>query len=144
MKGRDSARTPFQWNRSRNAGFTSGTPWIMVNPNYPEINAEEQLSRPDSVYAFYQKLIRLRHKNEIVISGRYTGLAVDDPAVFAYTRTLGDQVWLVICNFTDQETEFDWTSYLKTDHPDIILGNLDDTNYPVSKVLQPYEAVILA
>lgn len=144
MKGRDNARTPFQWNRSRNAGFTSGTPWIMVNPNYPEINAEEQLSRPDSVYAFYQKLIRLRHKNEIVISGRYTGLAVDDPAVFAYTRTLGDQVWLVICNFTDQEAEFDWTSYLKTDYPDIILGNLDDTNYPVSKVLQPYEAVILA
>lgn len=144
MKGRDNARTPFQWNRSRNAGFTSGTPWIMVNPNYPEINAEEQLSRPDSVYAFYQKLIRLRHKNEIVISGRYTGLAVDDPAVFAYTRTLGDQVWLVICNFTDQEAEFDWTSYLKTDYPDNILGNLDDTNYPVSKVLQPYEAVILA
>ncbi len=143
MKGRDNARTPMQWNDSPQAGFTAGKPWIMVNPNYPEINAESQINDPDSVYAFYQKLTALRHTQEIVISGRYKGIALDDPSVFAYERILEGQTWLVLCNFTEKEAVFDWESVLSSDGPRIILGNIEDTDYIRTKTLLPYEGLIL-
>lgn len=143
-KGRDNGRTPVQWTSGKNAGFTTGTPWIMVNPNYREINAEAELQNPDSVYYFYQKLIALRHENEIVISGKYEGLDLENPAVFAYTRTLGSKKWLIVCNFTGDSVPFDWQKYLQTDKPYIIIGNVKSSEYPDSKVLEPWEGIVLS
>lgn len=99
-KSRDNARTPMQWDASPNAGFTEGTPWIMVSPNYTELNAAEQLARPDSVFHFYQELIRLRHTHEIIVYGSYDLLLPDHPQIYAYTRTLGQQKLLCVCNLT--------------------------------------------
>ena len=99
-KSRDNARTPMQWDSSAGAGFTTGTPWIMVNPNYTSLNAAEQLARPDSVFHFYQALIRLRHTHEIIVYGSYDLLLPDDPQVYAYTRTLNGQKLLCVCNLT--------------------------------------------
>lgn len=105
-KSRDNARTPFQWNDKENAGFTSGTPWIMVNPNYKEINAEEQLSREDSVFHYFQKLIRLRKEHEVIVYGTYDLFLPDSKEIYAYTRTLEDKKLLVVCSFSEKSVEF--------------------------------------
>ena len=97
---RDNARTPMQWNSGANAGFTTGTPWIAVNPNYRTINAEAALSDPDSVFYYYQKLIRLRHENPVIVYGVFHPLMEDSPSVYAYERILDDQVLTVACNWT--------------------------------------------
>ena len=105
-KSRDNARTPMQWDDTPNAGFTTGTPWIMVNPNYTGINAADQLARPDSVFHFYQKLIQLRHTHEIIVYGSYDLLLPDDPQLYLYTRTLGSQKLLCACNLTGRPACF--------------------------------------
>lgn len=101
--GRDNARTPVQWNADKNAGFTTGTPWFTVNPNYKEINAEAALADPDSVFYYYQKLIRLRHENDIIVYGTFHPLLEDDENVYAYERRLDGKVLTVACNWTDKE-----------------------------------------
>ena len=143
-KGRDNARTPMQWDTSANAGFTTGKPWIAVNPNYREINAEDQLRREDSVFHFYQELIAFRKSHEILISGHYHGVALDDPQVFAYIRTLNGDSLLVITNWSDSPAPFNWARYLSTPHPEILIGNLPGSRYVTDKVLEPYEAIVLA
>ena len=99
--GRDNARTPMQWDASDNGGFTSGTPWLQVNKNYKTINAAAQVNDPDSVFAYYKKLIALRHTNEVMVNGVYDVLIPDHPQIYAYTRTLGDKQLLVLCNDSD-------------------------------------------
>ena len=94
--GRDNARTPMQWDASENGGFTSGTPWLQVNKNYKTINAAAQVNDPDSVFAYYKKLIALRHTNEVMVNGVYDVLIPDHPQIYAYTRTLGDKQLLVL------------------------------------------------
>lgn len=101
-KSRDNSRTPMQWDAGKNAGFSEGEPWIMVNPNYREINAAEQLSRPDSVFRFYQELIRLRHTHKLIVYGSYDLILPEDRQLFAYTRTLGDQRLLCVVNLSDE------------------------------------------
>ena len=105
LRGRDNARTPMQWSDSPNAGFTVGTPWIKVNPNYKEINAESQISDKSSVFHYYKKLIQLRKEYDIIIDGHYNLLLPEDERIFAYERILGGQKLLVICNFTQEEAE---------------------------------------
>ena len=90
-KSRDNARTPFQWDDSENAGFTTGTPWIMVNPNYTEINAAEQMGRADSVFNYYKELIRLRKTNDVIVYGTYELLLPDDKELYVYERRLGEK-----------------------------------------------------
>ena len=97
---RDNARTPMQWNGSKNAGFTTGTPWISVNPNYKEINAEAALADPDSVFYYYQKLIRLRHEIPVIVYGVFEPLLEDSPSIYAYRRILDNTVLTVACNWT--------------------------------------------
>ena len=87
-KSRDNARSPMQWDDSKNAGFSTGEPWIMVNPNYMKINAAEQLRRQDSVFHYYQKLIRLRHEQEIIVYGDYELLLPESEEIYAYRRHL--------------------------------------------------------
>lgn len=99
-RSRDHARTPMQWDDSPNAGFTSGEPWIMVNPNYRQINAAQQMNDPDSVFCYYQRLLRLRKQHEVLLYGAYELMLPDSGAVWAYRRTLKDQEAQVYCNFT--------------------------------------------
>ena len=83
-----------------NAGFTTGTPWIKVNPNYREINVEQALADPDSVFHYYQRLIALRHTQPVIVHGVYDIILADHPQIYAFTRTLGDQRLLVLLNFS--------------------------------------------
>jgi len=105
-RSRDNSRTPMHWNTGLNAGFSSGTPWIMVNPNYTEINAEEQMRRSDSVFMYYKTLIQLRKKLDIIIFGNYELLLSDDPDLYVYTRNYRNERLLVICNFSNKERVF--------------------------------------
>ena len=106
-KGRDNARTPMQWDDSANAGFSGAdaTPWIMVNPNYTKINAKDQVSREDSVFKYYQKLIKLRHESDLIVYGTYDLILDDDKDIYAYIRTLGDEKLIVYCNFSENTRE---------------------------------------
>ncbi len=131
--GRDNARTPVQWNTEANAGFTTGTPWMSVNPNYTEINAEAALADPDSIFYYYQKLIKLRHTTPIIVYGVFRPLLTDSEVLYAYERELDGKVLTVAANWTDKEqacTLFDET-----------LGEELISNYKGHKagLLQPYE-----
>ncbi|MDR0290863.1 MAG: alpha-glucosidase [Treponema sp.] len=106
LKSRDNSRTPMHWNSGHNAGFSSASPWIMLNPNYKEINAEEQMPRSDSVFSCYQALIQLRKEHDIITFGDFDLLLGDDPALFAYMRRHGEEELFVICNFSREEKTF--------------------------------------
>ncbi len=134
---RDNARTPVQWNDSLNAGFTTGTPWINVNPNYKEINAEAALADPNSVFYYYQKLISLRHTTPIIVYGAFKPLLENSDVIYAYERELDGKTLTVAANWTDKEQEctlFDGMS-----------GEELISNYEVHKpgILQPYEARVI-
>lgn len=92
--GRDNARTPMQWDRSANAGFTTGTPWLKVNPNFQTINVRDSMESPDSIYHFYKKLIKLRHKNPVAVYGDYREYYKDSQELFVFTRRLGHTLLL--------------------------------------------------
>ncbi len=100
FKSRDNGRTPMQWDASANAGFTTGTPWLAVNPNHTEVNAAAEVADPGSVFHHYRKLIALRHDLEVVRQGRFALLLPEDEHLFCYTRTLGDEVLLVVANWS--------------------------------------------
>lgn len=141
-KGRDNARTPIQWDDSENAGFTTGTPWIMVNPNYKKINAAEQMARPDSVFHYYRKLIDLRHKNDIIVYGDYALLLEEDPSVYAYTRTLGEQKLLVVCNFTKEKQTMEVPKEFAEKDAQVWISNYADVKMAEILTLRPYEAAV--
>ena len=138
-KSRDNARTPMQWDASENAGFTTGTPWIAVNPNYKKINVADQLKREDSVFHYYQKLIRLRKENEIIVYGNYELLLPEDENIFAYTRTLDNKKLLVVCNFSKSEQKFDFSGY---ENAEILISNYN-RDAGEDGILKPYEATVL-
>ncbi len=133
---RDNCRTPMQWDDSANAGFTTGEPWIDVNPNYQEINVAAQVDDPNSVFSFYQKLIELRHTMPIMVYGSYKPLLEDSDAIWAYQRELDGQTITVGCNYTAQEQLCElW---------DDVAGERLIGNYAEHKpgYLQPYEAYV--
>jgi oligo-1,6-glucosidase len=99
-KGRDNARTPMQWDASPQAGFTTGTPWLTVNPNHTEINAAAAVADPDSVYHHYRRLAELRHTEPAVVDGDFTMLLPHDERLYAFTRRLDQTELLVIGNFS--------------------------------------------
>lgn len=138
-KSRDNARTPMQWDASENAGFTTGTPWIAVNPNYKKINVADQLKREDSVFHYYQKLIRLRKENEIIVYGNYELLLPEDENIFAYKRTLDNKKLLVVCNFSKSEQKFDFQGY---ENAKVLISNYN-RDAGEDGILKPYEATVL-
>lgn len=140
-KSRDNARTPMQWNDQKNAGFTTGTPWIKVNPNYVEINAEEEVKRADSVFSYYKKLIALRHQEEVIVYGHYELLLSESEELYVYTRELNEEKLLVICNFTDKEV-----SYAVPDEfvgKEILISNYEEQEIKQELSLKPYEAIVV-
>ena len=138
-KSRDNARTPMQWDASENAGFTTGTPWIDLNPNYKKINVADQLKREDSVFHYYQKLIKLRKEYEIIVYGKYELLLPDDENIYAYVRTLGNQKLLVVCNFSKSEQKFDFQGY---ENAEVLISNYN-RDAGEDGILKPYEATVL-
>jgi oligo-1,6-glucosidase len=140
-KGRDNARTPMQWTADPQAGFTTGNPWIKVNPNYTEINVAQALADPDSVFYYYKKLIQLRKENPVFVYGAYDLILDDHEEIYAFTRTLDADRLLVILNFRDGTPEF----HLPVDIS-FVSSRLLISNYKVGDndirqfTLRPYEA----
>ena len=135
---RENGRTPFQWNSSKNGGFTTATPWLKVNPNYTFINAEAQEKDPNSVLNYFRKLTQLRKANPILVYGNYTVLDKDNPDVFAYTREFDGEKILVMLNFSDKNSKASIDLNLK--NAKVLLGNYDNVTKDGS--LRPYEAVL--
>ena len=146
-KSRDNARTPMQWNSSKNGGFTEGTPWIMVNPNYKEINAEQEMADPDSVFHYYQHLIALRRSSswsDIIVYGHYELLAPENPQVFAYTREYEGRKLLVICNLSSEKVSFEIPDSVSWTQADRLIGNYEHQELARKTELRPWEAEVWA
>lgn len=141
-KGRDNARTPVQWDTSENAGFTTGTPWIKVNPNYTDVNVEQVLDDSESIFHYYRRLIELRKKYPIIVYGTYALLLCDHPEIYAFTRTLDNERLLVITNFSGNTPVFSSPNGLVFRAKELLIGNYDvDAAEDVGTLtLRPYEA----
>jgi len=141
-RSRDNARTPVQWDATEHAGFTSGAPWIRVNPNYREINVEQARADPGSIYYFYRELIRLRRANPVAVYGRYDLLLDDHPQIYAYTRTLEDDKLLVLLNFSAEMASCEFPEGLDLDEAELLAGNYADsrTEKTPKPVLRPWES----
>lgn len=142
IKGRDNARTPVQWDDSENAGFTTGKPWLKLNPNYKDINVKKALEDPNSIFYYYQNLIRLRKEYEIVVYGNYDLILENHDQIYAYTRTLGDETLLVITNFSSERPEFNIPQNIYYERKHLLISNYEvDENEGISSIfLKPYEA----
>ncbi|RHT32153.1 alpha-glucosidase [Ruminococcus sp. AM32-17LB] len=140
-KGRDNARTPMQWDDSAYAGFSTATPWIMVNPNYTKINAKDQINREDSVFKYYQKLIKLRHESELIVYGTYDLILDDDKDIYAYIRTLGDEKLIVYCNFSENTREVELPEEFTNGK--VLISNYIDAKVNHKITLRPYEAIVI-
>ncbi|WP_033443165.1 glycoside hydrolase family 13 protein [Saccharothrix sp. NRRL B-16314] len=139
--GRDNARTPVQWDSTPNSGFTTGEPWIAVNPNHTWLNAEAQYDDPRSVFHHYRQLIELRHKFPVVALGDFRMLLPEHPHVYAFERTLDDARLLVVANLsgTTQVAELDpeWSV------DDVVLANTEDLRLSTGRVeLPPWQALV--
>ena len=141
LRSRDNARTPMQWDDSAQAGFTDGAPWIKVNTNYKEINAAQQLEDPNSIFHYYQKLIRLRKEKDIIVYGGFETLYRDDEQILAYIRRQAQEKLLTVCNFSDKNAEMEIPEEFKG--AECLITNLDRTVFEGKIVLKPYEAFVL-
>jgi alpha-glucosidase len=135
--GRDNSRTPMQWSDEVNAGFSSGSPWIKVNPNYKSINVEFQKKDETSILNFYKKMIQLKKANEVFTYGTYDLLLAEDPQVYAYTRMLNQDKVLVIANLSVKPAK---VKDINVDPHNLILSNYDVKEQAGTLSLQPYEA----
>ncbi|SDG33615.1 oligo-1,6-glucosidase [Fontibacillus panacisegetis] len=144
-KGRDNARTPMQWNDEANAGFTTGTPWLAVNPNYKEINVESALADEGSIFYYYKKLIELRKRHDVIVYGEYVLIDAENEQIYAYTRTLGKEQLLVILNFYEHPARFvldrEKVSF-DSNTAELLISNYDvPANQDIDQLtLRPYEA----
>lgn len=141
FKSRDNARTPVQWDDSPQAGFTAGTPWIAVNPNYTTINAKAETADFNSVFHYYKKLIALRKENPIMVYGKYEALMEDNEQLFVYTRTMDNEKLLVVCSFCDHETKF--TIPAEFVGTSCLISNIENVYDKAEMTLRPYEAFVL-
>ena len=143
QKSRDNSRTPMQWNNSKNAGFTTGTPWIGIPDNYRKINAEAALNDENSIFYHYKKLINLRKNEELMVIGKYEDINLENEKVYAYRRVGDNGELVIISNFYENPVEFD-VKGLNLNNAEVLLSNYK-TEPEISKekiFLKPYEAVI--
>lgn len=138
-KTRDNARTPMQWDTTEQSGFTTGKPWMKVNPNYTEINAAEQVDCEDSIFNYYRKLIQLRKELPVLTDGKFTMLDMDHNQIFAYLRDNGEDKLLVVCNFYGNTVDYAVSE--KAEDLELLIGNYTEENMQTD-VLRPYEARI--
>ncbi len=138
---RDNARTPFQWDTTENAGFTTDTPWIQVNPNYRQINVATEEKDPNSCLNYFRRMMKLRKENPVLVYGKYKLLLPKNEQVYAYTRSLGDQKMLVLLNFSTQKADIQLYDSLSVKN--IMINNYDTVDRQGSRFsLSPYQAVI--
>lgn len=141
-KSRDNARTPMQWDASPNAGFTEGEPWIMVNPNYGEINAADQIGREDSVFSFYKELVKLRKEKPVIVNGEYRLLDPESEDVFAYERSFHEEHLLVVCSFAEKELLWRIPEEMAGQAAKRVIGNYEGQQWGPEFMLRPYEASV--
>ncbi len=139
FKGRDNARTPIQWDTTENAGFTTGTPWLHVNPNFQEINVAANLEDPNSIFYCYQKLIQLRKENPIIVWGDYE-LVKDTPEqVFMYLRHYEGETWAIVANFGEEKETIQLERLGESD--EVIISNYERSSVDFHEFeLKPFEA----
>jgi oligo-1,6-glucosidase len=139
---RDNARTPMQWDSTDNAGFTTGTPWIAVNPNHKEINAQAEIADDDSVFHHYRRLIELRHTEPAVAHGDFRMLLADHEQVYAFTRTYRTTELLVLANFSGEPAAIEVPYADRWQGPELILANYSvDAAVGIQHLaLRPWEA----
>lgn len=138
-KGRDNARTPMQW--TQDGGFTTGTPWIKMNPNTTVINVDDALDNPNSIFYTYQKLIQLRKEHDVIIHGSFELLYPDHPQLFVYKRKMGQEEWLVAANFSKDIQALDWQA---SAGQKVMISNYDDLQLDGETIeLRPYEAFVI-
>jgi oligo-1,6-glucosidase len=141
-KSRDNARMPMQWDSSEQAGFSAGTPWIKVNPNYKEVNASAALADPNSIFYYYQKLIQLRKKNPVIVYGRYDLILEDHEEIYAFTRTLETEQLLVMLNFSRNSPVFTLPEDISFSTAEVLISNyVVDPHEDLQQItLYPFEA----
>ncbi|QHA93715.1 alpha-glucosidase [Bacillus sp. N1-1] len=141
-KSRDNARTPMQWDHSKHAGFTDGSPWLDVNPNYKDINVAQSLDDPNSIFHYYKQLIQLRKEYDVIVHGTYDLILKDHPSLFVYTRTLGKQQLLVLNNFYGEECDFTLPQSISYESKELLISNYcGNQNEDIENIhLQPYES----
>ncbi len=138
---RDNARTPIQWDESKNAGFSKGSPWIKVSDDYKEINVAKALGEKRSIFYHYKKLIELRKKYKIFVLGRYGIMPQDDPGIYAYTRSREGEMLIIMLNFTAGKTTFKMPKHISYSKAQLLIGNYPDSGIGLKSVaLRPYEA----
>jgi oligo-1,6-glucosidase len=141
---RDNSRTPMQWNHSDQAGFTTGTPWIKVNPNYEKINVEAALKDPNSVFYYYKKLIQLRKQNPVMVYGSFTDYSKGHESVYAYTRELEGNTWFIVLNHSNNTEQFQIPQPFINREKEPLLHNYDTIIIKDEMIeLRPHEAIIL-
>lgn len=145
QKSRDNSRTPMQWNGDINSGFTTSTPWISVVENYKEINVEKALEDNESVFYHYKKLIELRKTYDVITKGKYAVLDENDPKIWAYTRTVNNEVLLVINNFYGEEIVYSAPVHVQLEgmRQEVLLSNYKDSGRDITSLsLRPYESIV--
>lgn len=141
LTSRDNSRTPFQWDGGKNAGFTTGKPWLKINPNYQQINAASQVNNPSSVYQYYRQMINIRHNIPALTYGAYTDLDPKNDTVYAYTRSLGKEKYLIVVNFKEEMVKYQLPDNLSVDSVIIEANNAAEINKNSSLlVLNPWGA----
>ena len=143
LKSRDNARTPMQWSAGENGGFTTGTPWMKVNPNHVTINAGEQMGREDSVWEYYRRLIALRHSRPCIVYGRFAPCEEGGDRIYAYTRENEEEKLLVVCNFTGEAQTFDVDAPFR-ERGELLLSNVPESGLLSEGELQPWEAAVIS
>ncbi|NDI36180.1 glycoside hydrolase family 13 protein [Chengkuizengella sediminis] len=145
LLSRDNSRTPVQWDDTKNAGFTDGTPWININSNYKTINVKSALKDPNSIYYYYQKLISLRKKHEIMVYGEYEDLLPEDKHLYVYTRKLENNIWMIILNHSDDHHMFQFSEPYQNKRKNLIISNYQDAEVDLENDdidLRPHEALV--
>jgi oligo-1,6-glucosidase len=137
---RDNGRTPFQWDSTANAGFTTGKPWLKTNPNYKNINVAGQEKDSASCLNYFRKMIKLRKDNPVLVYGKYSLLDKDNPDVFVFTRELNGKKFLVLLNFTAKQAAVN--TGIDISKAKVLISNYSEVS--TNGTLKPYEAIIFA
>lgn len=142
--GRDNARTPMQWSSDDNAGFTTGKPWLKLNPSYKEINVASALNDENSVFYHYKELIKIRHEDDVVTLADFRLVDRENKSVFAYERRLDDKSILVVANFYEDDVDFELAGEYRLDEYSVLLSNYKEFEKEGNKIkLKPFEAIVL-
>ena len=142
FRARDNARTPMQWDDSENAGFTTGKPWIKVNPNYKEINVKEALEDPDSIFHYMQDLIRMRKANEVAVYGDFKEYEPENEKLYIYERNFEGKKLFVVLNFTEETVDFCVPEGISGEGAELLIDNYKDGGKLENRVMRPYEASV--